>query len=248
MAGALERGQRLVSGESSKYCPEPSASVVAAQPLCQIHGPDDHGKKRRHSLAACIGLTQIINKWLDVISAIDMRRVPRFMDLYRRLFRVDQQNYWPRSPQAGHVQNLHMGDLTGCPDGVMYALAETATLAHWKMQQQHNYSLSVRELVRRGDAIEQNLRTSWITASPEVFPHLLDQHYDMNAPLSSGTASSSGDPSPIHPTIDLGTGGTVLSTPEPTIGAETRRLVANVFFEAAILHLQSVVNDHNPGT
>lgn len=167
------------------------------------------------------------------------------MDLYHRLFRTDAQNYWPGSPQTPHVPNLHMDALTGCPDGVMYALAQTAALAHWKMQQQQAYSLSVRELVRRSEVIEQDLRASWITASPEVFPHLLEQHYD-GAPAGTGVGSA--HTSPIHGTADLVAAGVPLSTPEPTIGAETRRLVANVFFEAAVLHLQSVVNDHNPGT
>ena len=185
-------------------------------------------------------------QWLDIVSAVDMHRAPRFLDLYRRLFRADAQPFWPASPHAGHVQSLHMDELTGCPDGVMYALAETAALAHWKTTQQQGHSLSVRELVRRSDAIEHDLRAAWSTASPEVFPRLLEQHYDMNAPLSAGTASSSAQPSPVHATVDLG--GAALATPEPTIGAETRRLVANVFFEAAVLHLQSVVSDHNPGT
>ncbi|KAF8519521.1 fungal-specific transcription factor domain-containing protein, partial [Gautieria morchelliformis] len=190
--------------------------------------------------------TTQMTMWLDIISAIGMQRVPRFMNLYRRLFRADQQNYWPGSPQDGQVQNLHMDALTGCPDGVMYALAETANLAHWKMQHQQSHRLSVRELLQRSDTIEHDLRATWVTASPEVFPHLLDQHYDINAPPSTGTASSSAHPSPIHPTVDLVGASSVLSTPEPVIGGETRRLVANVFFEAAVLLLQSVVNDHNP--
>ncbi|KAF8589458.1 hypothetical protein K439DRAFT_1657899, partial [Ramaria rubella] len=187
--------------------------------------------------------TAQMTMWLDIISAIDMSRMPRFMDLYRRLFRTDQ-NYWPGSPPGGHVHNLHMDSLTGCPDGVMYALAETANLSHWKSQQQQTRSLSIRELLRRSDVIEQELRTTWITSSPEVLPHLLDQHYDMHP--SPSAVSSSAHQSPIHPTADLVATNTALSTPEPTIGTETRRLVSNVFFETALLYLQSVVNDHNP--
>jgi C6 transcription factor Pro1 len=185
-------------------------------------------------------------KWLDIISSIGKQRVPLFMSLYRRLFRADQQDHWPSSPHGGHVQNLYMDALTGCPDGVMYALAEIANLAHWKMRHVQHHSLSMRELLQRGDEIEQDLRASWVTASPEVFPHLLDQQFDINAPPSAGTASSSAHASPVHPTVDLVGANSVLSTPEPVIGAETRRLVSNVFFEATVLLLQSVINDHNP--
>lgn len=145
------------------------------------------------------------------------------------------------------MHNLHMDALTGCPDGVMYALAETASLAHWKLQQQQTGSLSIRELLRRSDVIEHDLRASWITSSPEVFPPLLEQHYDAPGGGAASSAAASTHASPIHPTADLVAASAALSTPEPTIGAETRRLVANTYFEAAVLHLQSVVNDHNPG-
>ncbi|KAF8525960.1 fungal-specific transcription factor domain-containing protein [Hysterangium stoloniferum] len=149
--------------------------------------------------------TTQMTMWLDIISATNTSTSPRFMDLYRRLFRADQ-NSWPGSAHDAQVPNLHMVTLTGCPDPVMYAIAETALLSDWKRQHQQNGILSIKELVRRADSIENDLRRSWAPSEPEVFPHLLDFHYDMNAP------SSSPHPSPMNPTTDLASSAG-LSTP-----------------------------------
>lgn len=46
----------------------------------------------------------------------------------------------------------------GCPDAVLLALAETADLAHWKDQEKKSGSLSNRELNRRADLIEEDLK------------------------------------------------------------------------------------------
>jgi len=48
--------------------------------------------------------------------------------------------------------------LSGCPDEAMLAIAEVSALAHWKTSQLCNGSLSYPELIRRGTAIEQQLR------------------------------------------------------------------------------------------
>ena len=46
-----------------------------------------------------------ISQWLDIVSAVGMNRAPRFMELYRRLFWVDQ-SYWAGSPHG--LQSLQM--------------------------------------------------------------------------------------------------------------------------------------------
>ena len=51
-----------------------------------------------------------------------------------------------------------MDAMTGCPDEAMLAIAEVSSLAHWKASQLRNNCLSYPELIRRGTAIEQQLR------------------------------------------------------------------------------------------
>ena len=48
-----------------------------------------------------------ISQWLDIVSAVGMNRAPRFMELYRRLFRVDQ-GYW-----AGLLHGLQSLQMEG---------------------------------------------------------------------------------------------------------------------------------------
>lgn len=59
---------------------------------------------------------------------------------------------------ADALYSLRMDLLTGCPDEAILAIAETSALAHWKATEQRNGSLSYRDLIRRGDDIEQRLR------------------------------------------------------------------------------------------
>lgn len=107
-----------------------------------------------------------------------------------------------------------MENLTGCPDEAMLALAEISGLAQWKTSEQAKGSLSFRELVRRGDDIEQRLRNR--------------QH----------EPSSFGEQTPLHPNLmqtamsDAG----VISYPD-----EVMRLVGNVFRESALGILASSI-------
>lgn len=56
------------------------------------------------------------------------------------------------------IRRLRMDLLTGCPDEVMLAIAETSSLAQWKALQLRNNCLSFPELIRRGNNVEQQLR------------------------------------------------------------------------------------------
>jgi len=96
------------------------------------------------------------HQWLDVVSSMTLMRPPKFLALYRRLF-GHNNNFWTGSHDDSY--ELRMDSLTGCPDDVMLGIAEISALAHWKTQEQQNGCLSMRELIRRGDAIEQQLRT-----------------------------------------------------------------------------------------
>ncbi|EGN98765.1 hypothetical protein SERLA73DRAFT_181398 [Serpula lacrymans var. lacrymans S7.3] len=169
--------------------------------------------------------------WLDIMSSISLMRPPRYMDFYRRLFRGGS-GYWAASHQST-IEDfvLRMDNLTGCPDDVLLALAEISTLSHWKVQEMRKGSLSMRGLIRRGDQIEQHLRS----------------HPDP-------TSFSEVDPVPLHPHFpSLGMGSH--SPHEPTRGQamapfpteDARRSVAGLFREAAVLYLHTVLSDSNPG-
>jgi len=103
-------------------------------------------------------------------------------------------------------------DILGCPDEAMLAIGEVSELAHWKVSQLRKNSLSYSELIRRGTAIEQQLR-----------------RYQ--------TDPSETSQSQLHSTADV--------TQQPT--GEERSPIANIFREAAILYLHTVLNNSTPG-
>ncbi|KAF8969160.1 fungal-specific transcription factor domain-containing protein, partial [Flammula alnicola] len=70
----------------------------------------------------------------------------------------EQGNYWANGNDLEMPRRLRMDALTGCPDEAMLAIAEVSSLAHWKAAQLRNGCLSYPELIRRGTAIEQQLR------------------------------------------------------------------------------------------
>lgn len=112
-----------------------------------------------------------------------------------------------------------METLTGCPDEAMLGIAEVSVLAHWKAAEKRKGSLSLRELVRRGDEIEQRLHQR--ASDPMKFREQAPLHPNL---LQSG--DNSGD---VFPT------------------AETLRTLASVFRETVVLYLHTVLNDANPG-
>ncbi|KIJ51428.1 hypothetical protein M422DRAFT_244597 [Sphaerobolus stellatus SS14] len=242
------------------------------------------------SLNSLTRFTAQMTMWFDILSSVLSNKTPRFMDLYRRLFRIEHhtQNFWQNSPHT-HVQNLHMDTLTGCPDSIMYALAETAALAHWKAQQTQNCALSVRELNRRADIIEQGLRSAYYSpastssagdSGPGGFPQLLDFGYDSHGGAGAGmgtinvggvragqhhhspvmqghhhAGSHSVHHSPIvhnggelHGNgVGMGHASAGSTTPvSPSYNSHQVQLIANAFFEHALLYLSSVVSGHFP--
>jgi len=113
--------------------------------------------------------------------------------------------------------------VTGCPDEAILALAEVAMLAHWKAMEQRNSTLSYRELVRRGDDIEDRLRRQ----------------------QSDRVCSSPVEQAPLHPNVPPT--GTVSEVNSPFPNEESRRLVAKLFCEAAVLFLNLVLSNATPG-
>jgi hypothetical protein len=104
-------------------------------------------------------LAQLLVKatlWVDVFSSLSLLRPPKFLQLWKQL--LSEQKYWVNGNNLDMPQRLRMDLLSGCPDEAMLAIAEVSALAHWKTSQLRNGSLSYPELIRRGTAIEQQLR------------------------------------------------------------------------------------------
>ena len=181
-------------------------------------------------------------QWLDVFSSLTLMRPPRFLGLYRRLLASGNDNggagggYWPGTELTDHNGlDLRMEGLSGCPDEVMLALAEVSALAHWKEQESSKGSLSVRELVRRGDEIERQL----------LQRHREQEQQRQHAELVGYPEVNK---TPLHPSLPqalppLGDSGHTL----PFVDEEIRRTAGNVFREAVLLYLHTVLNDPYPG-
>lgn len=144
-------------------------------------------------------------------------RPPKYLALYKRLF----------GDLAGwHVQSgeIRMDALTGCPEEVLLGIAEVSELSHWKAAEKRKGSLSNRDLIRRGDEIEQRLRKA----------------------SSAAPACAEVDTTPLHPTLAQSESEAVDAAPYPS--SETRQLVAKIFSETVLLYLHTVLSDSNPGT
>lgn len=148
-------------------------------------------------------------QWLDIFASITNMQPPRFMDLYHRLF----------SDDGGYAAPLRMDQVTGFSDDVLYAMAQVSALAHWKSIESANGRLSMRELIRRGDAIEQRLRR------PEK------EHSGPRLDIGIG-----GEPPLASPSTHAG-----------YPNAEVRRIVRTLFRESTILYLHTILSDPIPG-
>lgn len=174
------------------------------------------------------------SQWMDIISSMTLMKPPKFLGLYRRLFN-NGGNFWPAT---GHSDNyeLRIHSLTGCPEDVMLGIAEVSALAHWKIREQRNGCLSMRELIRRGDAIEQQLRTH---PEPKSFAEV-DQA-PMHPNLPGTNVDYVGSPSMLS-------SSQCANMPNQFPSEETRRMVASLFRETAVLYLHTVLSDSVPGT
>ncbi|KAG2336984.1 hypothetical protein BDR05DRAFT_78235 [Suillus weaverae] len=162
--------------------------------------------------------------WCDIMSTLTLQTTPKHLSFYRRLFRAVAGNWDLAQQGIGNESTLRMDNFTGCPYEILLGIAEISTLSCWKMQELRKESLSSRELIRRGDVIERHLRTQ-----TEMVPSV-----EADQPLHPDLSSIGAD----SPTEHAGA-----STPAD----DTRRIVAQVFLEAAILYLHTVLNDSNPG-
>ncbi|KAG5646966.1 hypothetical protein DXG03_001689 [Asterophora parasitica] len=210
-----------LSGGASGWQP---AFVVMCEWLTQIGlVPDENAPSTLLAMSTTAQLLVKATLWLDTFSSHILSRPPKFLRLLKSLLGERAGQRSARGDSDGR-HALRMDLLTGCPDEAMLALAEITELAHWKATEQRDGTLSFRELIRRGDDIEQRLR----------------QHH-----TNAITSLSDVDQAPLHPNLQA-------STTEPRLATfpseEARSLVAKIFREAAVLTLHLVLNNANPGT
>ncbi|KAG6851141.1 hypothetical protein H0H93_001021 [Arthromyces matolae] len=200
--------------------PWQQAFVVLCEWLGQTGLPSDENPAiTLHAMSVTSQLLVKLTIWLDVFTSLSLARSPRYLKLLKRLL-GERNGYWPAVGDIDGLHSLRMDLLTGCPDEAMLALAEVLTLAQWKANEQRNGTLSVRELVRRGNDIEQRLA----------------QHQ------SGGLGDA--DQALLHPDLQ-----TPAMEPHVALfpSEETRRLVSRLYCEAAVLSLHTVISNANPG-
>ena len=138
---------------------------------------------------------------------------PRFMEVYHRMFKG--------KATFGSL----FEPFTGFPDEILYAIAQTSELAHWKSQESLKGTLSTRELIRRGDAIERGLRQIQETTATNGGLSLDLGFGPELSPLMSGDSN-----------LD-----------SPFLSDDARRGVRDLFKESALLYLHTTLCDPNPG-
>ena len=114
---------------------------------------------------------------------------------------------------------------TGFPDEILYAIAQTSELAFWKTQESLKGTLSTRELIRRGDAIEQGIRQVQETTATSC-----------GLPLDLGLIAE------LSPLI-----GGDSNSESPFLNDDARQRIRGLFKESALLYLHSTLSDPNPG-
>ena len=84
--------------------------------------------------------------WFEVLASVTLRTAPRFLMYYRSAF----------SHTTAYIEDdsgSSMLSVMGCENQVLLAIAETSALAEWKHHQLTTGSLSIPELVKRGQVI-----------------------------------------------------------------------------------------------
>ncbi|KAL4072755.1 fungal-specific transcription factor domain-containing protein [Scleroderma yunnanense] len=162
--------------------------------------------------------------WLDVMSTVTLCVVPKHLHFYRRLYRGGG-GFWAASGRnAVEELDTRVESLTGCPDEALLGIAEISSLECWKSQEFRNGTLSMKELIRRGDVLERHLR----------------------ADNQSGY-SQDVDQTRLHPESAMSDTSTTRHSGATSQVDVTRQVVASIFREAAIMYLHIVLSGANPG-
>ncbi|ESK94040.1 c6 transcription [Moniliophthora roreri MCA 2997] len=154
----------------------------------------------------------------DIVSSLTLMRPPKYFALYQRLLS------WNDNPNNLLLQpgGMQMEMLTGCPDDALLAIAEVSCLAYWKATEERKGTLSLRELIRRGDDIERRLRN-------------LSGHGRVGA--EGGMASQQQQ----QPQASF------MASVEATFPSEdVRRVLGSIFRETGLLYLHTILNGAGP--
>ena len=151
----------------------------------------------------------MLRKSLDIFASLMMMQPPRFLVLMKRLLGTECR-FW--SPENNDSRKFHMEEFAGLPNNILLGIAEINALSHWKTTESRKGSLSYRELVRRGDAIEQLLREQSFAADV----------------LKEQTQTPK-----MQPGVD--------------IEDEVRQVLVDLFRDAALINLYTVINGCHPG-
>ena len=181
-----------------------------------LNDPSFYGPEE--ALRRCSESTRFIIKttmWFDVLASVTTQQVPRFLETYRMLF---------TGAYIGEGPEISMLPVMGCENNIVLAIAEISNLAHWKASTLRRGSLSIPDLVRRGQAIEEQLLAP---TSP------------LNAalPLQPGMYGPAALPSHM---LLSGTPG-----PDAEV-AQRRRLTNNIFRASAKVYLHTVLSGDYP--
>lgn len=150
--------------------------------------------------------------WIDILASVTTERGPRFIGLWRRLL-GERGTYWNQN--IPFQWGLRMDTLVGCPDEALLMIAEVSVLTQWKKNARREGILSCRELIRRGDVIEQHLSQN-----------VTDTRLTNDVNLAGETV---GEPDVAFPSDEI------------------RTVVADLFREAAVLYLHTVLSGPCPG-
>lgn len=176
--------------------------------------------------------------------SVTLQQPPRLLALYRRLLGRGGSYWAPSSSHRGSVSSgdktterydVRMDQLTGCSDGVMLAFAEISALAHWKLQEQRSGTLSIRDLVARGQAIERMMQQQLQAEAGAQVGYIEPNQAMVEVVSSTGMVSPMGLP-PLHTGHSFASG---------TSHDLSRRLVDAIFQETAMLYLNTVLSGPN---
>ncbi|KAJ3779988.1 fungal-specific transcription factor domain-containing protein [Lentinula aff. detonsa] len=191
-------------------------AAIALDWLAQIGLPEKEEPK--HSVLSSLSpAAQIAVKgtmWVDIFVILSLMRPPKHLLLYQRLL---SHSVWSIDTNLTHSVSPQMETLSGCPDDVMLAIAEISALAHWKTMERIKGTLNYRDLIHRGDDIEQRLRQRPETPIFEEDP-------------------------PLHPNLLQPSITDIIFRNQ-----EVRKLLASIFRATALLYLHTVLHDSNPG-
>ncbi|KAI0649400.1 fungal-specific transcription factor domain-containing protein [Trametes meyenii] len=180
-------------------------------------------------------------QYIDVMASVTLKQPPRFLSLYKRLF-GGGAGFWATnaSPRTGAAE-LRMDALTGCPDEALLAIAEISALAHWKAHELQTGSLSVRELIRRGDVIEKELRE-------RATGMRSDENEFQGQPVALAGLDMGVAPAGLPMSMGLAQPGMSGASRSPRAPVDrNKHIIGEMFREAAVLYLHTVLSDSSPG-